>query len=145
MDAFLILLSYVQGLPAGGVDPGIMSFVNHGCNGTYNVGTPLSVNEMTAVLGVGPADIYDDENDVYHPYNDRQFPYWECANFVALRDIEVGEELFDNYLVFGGGAQMEDWDKNLRELKAVCMGGTGTIAEYEAAAAKVTADEVKNE
>jgi hypothetical protein len=115
-----------------------MTFVNHGCNGTYNVGTPLSVNEMTAKLGVGPFGIYDDENDVYHPYNERQFPFWECEKFVTLRDIEAGEELFDNYLVFGGGADLEDWDKNLMELKSVCLGASGTIAEYEAAAGVIS-------
>lgn len=129
----LSLLNF-QGLPAGGVDPGKMTFVNHGCNSTYNVGTPLDINEITAPLGVGPGIAYDDVNEVYNPYNDRRFPLWECEKFVALRDIEKGEELFDNYLVFGGGDNMDDWDKNLLELKSVCMGKSGTIAEYEAAA-----------
>jgi hypothetical protein len=111
-----------------------MTFVNHGCNSTYNVGTPLIMNELTAPLGVGPGSEYDDINDVYHPYNDRRFPLWECEKFIALRDIEKGEELFDNYLVFGGGDSIEDWDKNLLELKSICQGKSGTIAEYEAAA-----------
>jgi hypothetical protein len=111
-----------------------MSFVNHGCNGTYNVGTPLDVTEMTAIVGVGPGTVYDDVTDVHHPFNERRFPFWECEKFVALRDIQKGEELFDNYLVFGGGDDIDDWDKNLLELKAVCMGKAGTIAEYEAAA-----------
>jgi hypothetical protein len=111
-----------------------MTFVNHGCNSTYNVGTPLDVNEMTAAVGVGPEESYDDVNDVFHPYNDRQFPHWECEKFVALRDIQKDEELFDNYLVFGGGDNIDDWNKNLLELRSVCMGKAGTIAEYEAAA-----------
>ena len=111
-----------------------MTFVNHGCNSTYNVGTPLILNELTAPLGVGPGSEYDDINDVYHPYNDRRFPLWECEKFIALRDIE--KELFDNYLVFGGGDSIEDWDKNLLELKSICQGKSGTIAEYEAAASR---------
>jgi hypothetical protein len=114
-----------------------MTFVNHGCNSTYNVGTPLDINEITAPLGVGPGDAYDDVNEVYNPYNDRRFPLWECEKFVALRDIQKGEELFDNYLVFGGGDDIHDWDKNLLELKSVCMGKSGTIAEYEAAAMRI--------
>jgi hypothetical protein len=108
-----------------------MTFVNHGCNGTYNVGTPLNVNEITALPGVGPGDDFDDLNVAYNPYDDRRFPLWECEKFVALRDIQQGEELFDNYLVFGGSSNTEDWDNNLMELKSVCMGNAGTIAKYE--------------
>lgn len=127
--SFLLL----QGLPAGGVDAGIMTFVNHGCNGTYNVGTGLEVHEMTMELGRGPEGVYDAENEVYHPFNERQYPHWDCQGFVALRDIGPGEELLDNYLVFGGGDgdDIEDWDKNLRELKNLCSGGTGSISKYE--------------
>jgi hypothetical protein len=121
-----------QGLPAAGVDPGIMTFVNHGCNGTYNVGAHLIVNEMTMKVGLGPGGVYDDGNEIYHPYAERQFPQWECQSFVALRDINAGEELLDNYLVFGGSEDLSSWDDNLQELKHICSGGIGSVSEYEA-------------
>lgn len=121
----------MQGEPAAGVDPGILTFVNHGCNGTYNVGARLQVNEMTMKIGLGPEGIYDDSNEIYHPYIERQFPQWDCQGFVALRDIEAGEELLDNYLVFGGGEDVHTWDDNLKELKNMCMGGAGSVLEYE--------------
>jgi hypothetical protein len=117
-------------LPTGGVDPGILTFTNHGCNGQYNVGKRLDVNEMTMELGIGPEGIVDDSNELYHPYRERHFPLWGCNEFVALRDIEVGEELLDNYLVFGSGEDAT-WERNLRELKMMCTGGTGKITEYE--------------
>ena len=108
-----------------------MTFVNHGCNGTYNVGTPLAVTEMTMELGRGPEGVYDDNNEVHHPFDERHYPQWDCQSFVALRDIEAGEELLDNYLVFGGSEDVDFWDKTLQELKDLCSGGTGTITEYE--------------
>jgi hypothetical protein len=109
-----------------------MTFVNHGCNGTYNVGAHLILNEMTMKVGLGPGGVYDDGNEIYHPYAERQFPQWECQSFVALRDINAGEELLDNYLVFGGSEDLSSWDDNLQELKHICSGGIGSVSEYEA-------------
>ena len=107
--------------------------MNHGCNGTYNIGTPLDVTELTIDTNSEPDEFYSDENDVYNPFSDRHYPAWECSGFVALRDIEAGEELFDNYLVFGG-AKPEDWKQNAKELQSICSGGLGRIATYEAQA-----------
>jgi hypothetical protein len=109
-----------------------LTFTNHGCNGQYNIGDRLSVNEMTMDLGVGPEGIFDDSHELYHPYLERHYPKWSCGEFVALRDIEAGEELLDNYLVFGGGDDIRDWEENLQELKNLCSGGTGFVTRYEA-------------
>jgi hypothetical protein len=95
------------------------------------VGTQLNETETTLDLGHGPKGIYEDGNEVYHPFAERHFPLWECSDFRALRDIEAGEEIFDNYLVFGGGQDVDDWEHNLNELKHLCTGGTGRITEYE--------------
>jgi len=115
-----------------GVDPGILTFVNHGCNGSYNVGAKLSETESTVELGRGPTGIYsDDTYEVYNPFLERHFPQYECGKFRALRDIEAGEEIYDNYLTFGGD-DLEEWEENLRDLKTVCSGGTGKIYNYEA-------------
>ena len=85
---------------------------------------------MTMKPGLGPEGIFDDSNELYHPYWERHFPLWGCNEFVALRDIEAGEELLDNYLVFGGDEDA-NWESNLQELKKLCSGGTGRITEYE--------------
>lgn len=54
--------------------------MNHGCNGTYNYGIELPVNEQTAVLGAGPVgNGYDDEVGVYDALSDRMFPMWDCG------------------------------------------------------------------
>jgi len=82
-------------------------------------------------FGRNPSEVYDDGNDIYDPYEERHFPMWECGKFVALRDIQVGEEILDNYMVFGGSEDIEDWEKNLRELKAMCSGNLGRVAAYE--------------
>ena len=109
-----------------------MTYVNHGCNGTYNVGAQLKENEMTVELGQGPKGIYDDDgNDIYNLFEERHYPMWECGKFVTLRDIQPGEELLDNYLAFGGGVDLNDWENNLLELKTMCSGGKGKIHMYE--------------
>jgi hypothetical protein len=112
------------GDPSAGVEPGLLSFVNHGCNGTYNVGTPLPYHELTVERGLGPYVYFDGENDVYNPFEERHFPLFGCETFVALRDILPGEEILDNYLTFGGGGDSHDWEDNLEDLKHICFGGT---------------------
>lgn len=134
--------AHVQGEPAAGVDASILTYTNHGCNGTYNTGTPLNVTERSAVLGIGPAaNGYVaqgaaagavGEEFVYNPYRDRLYPDWGCDDTSqALRDIDAGEELLDNYLVFGGSESGEEWEDVLIELKRMCSGGVGTITQYE--------------
>ena len=67
-------------MESAGVDQGITSFMNHGCNGTYNIGVHLPFNEQNAVLGAGPvANGYDDEVGVYDALSDRMFPMWDCG------------------------------------------------------------------
>ena len=125
----------IQGDDAvAGVDPGVTTFVNHGCNGTYNIGWPLPLTEETAPLGAGPAAAgYAFELYPYDPFSARQFPSWECTSTnAALRDIEAGEELLDNYLVFGGSESDEEWERQLVELKELCSGSVvGLIKAYE--------------
>ena len=124
-------ISYVQGKISSGVDPGIITFANHGCDGKFNVGANLNETEATIELGQGPTKVYRRKSsNVFDPFLERHFSPSHCADFVTHRDIEVGEELFDNYIVFGGSDE-EDFETNLVELKALCSGGVGTIFEYE--------------
>jgi hypothetical protein len=131
--------SIFQGEPSAGVDASILTYTNHGCDGTYNTGTQLKVTERTAVLGVGPAangyvaqGAAAGEEYVYNPYRDRKFPDWGCDDTTrALRDIEAGEELLDNYIVFGGSESGVEWEEVLIEVKRMCSGGVGAITQYE--------------
>jgi hypothetical protein len=112
-----------------------MTFVNHGCNGTYNIGLPLNVTEHDAVAGLGPeANGCGEEFSIYSPAVDRLFPDWRCGDTIlVLRDIEPGDELLDNYLPFAGTESGNDWEENLSELKRICSeNGVGSVTEYEA-------------
>lgn len=121
----------MQGEVSVGVDDSIMTFVNHGCNGTYNVGTKLNETELTVDIGQVSFEVWNDGNEVYNPFDERQFPFWQCNKFVTLRDMQANEELLDNYLVFGGDSDLTDWEQNLRELKEICSGRKGKVAIYD--------------
>lgn len=103
--------------------------MNHGCNGSYNVGVPLNGTEATIQMGDDPREIIDRSLfKSFHPFYERHFPQWSCEDFTAVHDIERGGELFDNYLVLGGE---EGWEANLLELKDICSGKTGSVSQYE--------------
>ena len=114
------------------VDPGIFTFANHGCKGTYNIGTKTNHTEASVTVGEPVTSIYDGANDPYNPYHERQFLSIDIASsLVALRDIRAGEELLDNYVIFGGGFDQEDFDANLADLQNICSGGDGLVTSYE--------------
>jgi hypothetical protein len=80
-------------------------------------------------VGNGIQGVYDPNIEEFHPFIERHFPQWGCGELVALTDIYPGDELFDNYLVFGG---VEEWDHNLQELKLLCSGtAVGIVSTYE--------------
>lgn len=103
--------------------------MNHGCNGTYNSGTKLNVTELNADPEVSPLD---SGVNFYEPVSIRHFPMWGCGSTaISLNDIEKGEEVLDNYLVFHG-ASAQGWKENLAELRMWCSGeSVGTVTEYE--------------
>jgi hypothetical protein len=95
-------------------------------------GLPTDMSELTVDLSMlANQIIYDDDNDSYNPFMERRFPSWGCPDFKALRDIEEGEEVLDNYLVFGGscGNRLHEY---IEELKTMCAGGgIGSVLQYE--------------
>lgn len=82
------------------VDSSIITFVNHGCNGTYNVGEKTDYDEFSAKLDE-PADALNGRShtgtSVFNPVIDRQL--FLAGGDVSIRDIKAGEEILDNYLV----------------------------------------------
>jgi SET domain-containing protein len=93
------------------VDSGIMTFVNHGCNKSYNSGTESFVDELTADVDVFPDDLSGDSHiQTYNPFVDRHLRY-EVEQ--SIRDIKAGEEILTNYLAFTG--EEEHWAGDVQD------------------------------
>jgi hypothetical protein len=85
------------------VDSTFQCFINHGCKGSNNVGHNLTITEFSADQNVFPDELKARDlglDAVYNPAKERQVHFYSSA--IPLRDIRVGEELFDNYLGMTG-------------------------------------------
>ena len=121
----------VTGEPAFLVDPGILTFNNHGCNGTYNVGRQMNVTELTADPKVFRTELREDPLGVafFNPSLDRQ--HWiESSGFDFLHvSVEPGTEILDNYLAF---ILEEQWQLGVEQLRAMCtQQELGSVSAYE--------------
>lgn len=113
------------------VDPSIMTFINHGCNGTYNMGTVTSVTELDADPIDFPPELlnYILETTVYSPFIDRNNLVYLNGHDFLRRDVLKGEELKDNYLSY---LNEYNWQSGLADYKAQCLRqASGAITEYE--------------
>lgn len=117
------------------VDSGLITFVNHGCNGTYNV-DDVGYDEMTE-QNTDFSKFFSDGRDVYDIFLDRHYLQSNNAASYTLRDIKAGEEILANYLTFC--EQKNDWIAEMTHLKQVCnKEATGDISEWEQAATKTS-------
>lgn len=99
--------------------------MNHGCNGSYNVGSDLSkLDQVITEQNAQPSDertfrkeTYDWEK--YNPYKLRHIHHISSSYEIALRNIQAGEELLTDYLEFQEG---QDWWPEVQELKQLCNG-----------------------
>lgn len=116
------------------VDSAVLCFVNHSCDGKYNVGYNLTMTQATADPNEVSQDIrekYEGIESVYNPVVDRQVQFQFYKSAVPLRAIKKGEELFDNYLTMCGKSA-EYWKLAVDELRNQCEGKqVGCITEYE--------------
>lgn len=104
---------------------GMMTFANHGCNGTENAGTPVRIEESSAVSHA--VEQVGEIRFLYDPYAERNHGQGECWKDKALRDIRAGEELLWNYM-----AMYDDKALGIMELGAMCAdGATGGVLLYE--------------
>lgn len=111
------------------VDSGILTFANHGCNGTYNMGQALSVTEMTADAGNQPPLelLQDEKSTIYDVFYDRSHWIYDSASDVMRVDVSAGSELLDNYLPF-----YVDWEEGVSDLLSQCQGqAVGLVVAYE--------------
>eukprot|EP00538_Stauroneis_constricta_P000422 CAMPEP_0119568268 /NCGR_PEP_ID=MMETSP1352-20130426/38409_1 /TAXON_ID=265584 /ORGANISM="Stauroneis constricta, Strain CCMP1120" /LENGTH=947 /DNA_ID=CAMNT_0007617637 /DNA_START=95 /DNA_END=2938 /DNA_ORIENTATION=+ len=116
-------------------DASIHTFINHGCQGSNNVGYNFTIDE-SAELSFDdiPAEIMKTKSKayVYNPSIDRQ-PHFYSSGF-PLRDIAAGEELFDNYLGMTG-LTSKNWKAEFETLQKQCRGdGVGYVKYYEESA-----------
>jgi hypothetical protein len=110
-----------------------LTFVNHGCNGTSNLGErgvdPSNHTEWSVDLDEDiPKDLRSEFVDRYNPNNDRNVVKYS-TNCVAARDITRGEELYDNYINYGGD---EFFPEMVQELRNQCSGELGLVEKYQA-------------
>ena len=91
----------------------------------------MEENEMTVDLKRMPDSLYDNEAETsfYSPFIDRNHLLMMHAFERALRDIDAGEELLDNYLNF---YTLDNWESAVSDLRAQCLNqGVGAINRYE--------------
>jgi hypothetical protein len=119
------------GDPSYTVDTSIMTFINHGCNGTNNMGTRTTVTELDA----DPHQMVEDlrkspfETYIFSPFYDRNVLLFINSLDKLQRDVKAGEELLDNYL---GYLHEENWEWGVANYKKQClMQGTGVVSDYE--------------
>jgi len=113
------------------VDSSIITFVNHGCYGSYNVGVETDVDEFTADLDEPDEALTGKSHtgtSIYNPVIDRHLNH---IGDMSIEDIEAGEEILDNYLAFVGS--VEEWEEEINHLRAMCKGKRvqGSVNEYE--------------
>ena len=113
------------------VDSSILTFVNHGCHGSNNIGLETEVDEFTADVDSIPEMLNGKSHtgtSTFDPVVDRTL-YFGTETFT--RDVEAGEEILDNYLAFIGSNDY--WEEGLDDLRDLCSGGQGTLSvtEYE--------------
>ena len=115
------------------VDSSILTFCNHGCNGTANYGDEdnIDVTEMNVDLYNPPEGVLI-KAAVYSPVMERHLRSHLSVGDYTLGDIKTGEEIVCNYLAFVGDP--DDWQEGVMELKEMCAGEhPGAIFEYEIA------------
>jgi hypothetical protein len=114
------------------VDSSIVTFVNHGCRSTYNVGTRTEVNEFTAELD-RPVEIlngkaFAESDSIFDPLLDRHLVHTVDT---SLKDIAAGDEILSNYLMYVGSEEF--WAEDVTDLRNQCSGfeTEGSVSEYE--------------
>eukprot|EP00523_Entomoneis_sp_CCMP467_P007398 CAMPEP_0168734392 /NCGR_PEP_ID=MMETSP0724-20121128/8790_1 /TAXON_ID=265536 /ORGANISM="Amphiprora sp., Strain CCMP467" /LENGTH=837 /DNA_ID=CAMNT_0008781495 /DNA_START=111 /DNA_END=2624 /DNA_ORIENTATION=- len=117
------------------VDPGITTFINHGCNGTYNVGwetgnmTELNffTDDMKKLrLRLGDNDTFD---EFYNAFADRNFIPRGTTSDQLVRDVKAGEEVTTNYLAFTGSHW---WEAEAELIRKQCLQQIkGVVSQWE--------------
>jgi hypothetical protein len=120
------------------VEPTIMTFTNHGCDGSFNILDWKTYeawirNDEFAIVTEQNAtiDMYEPFRDeVYDIYTDRHISHSALEYTVAARDIKAGEEILSNYVFYG--CDGEAWLSEVEDLRRLCLGeDVGFITKLE--------------
>mmetsp|Transcript_10902 Transcript_10902/g.24080 ORF Transcript_10902/g.24080 Transcript_10902/m.24080 type:complete len:970 (-) Transcript_10902:202-3111(-) len=150
-DQISAIYTFVEGYGHGAVllgkyhmavDSGIMLFMNHGCNGTYNYGWVMDEDREIQftetnvdLINLNLTEIAEhllNEAQVYSPAGERNLWHTLNSGDYALRDIKKGEEVLTDYLAFVGSSDPDELKKDVLSLRAQCAGvGVGEITKYE--------------
>jgi len=104
-----------QGKEGYFVDSSILTFVNHGCFGTFNVDDQSRDLDLRHVTEQNfELSNASSERNVYDPFHERHLLQNMNNPRISLRDIKKGEELLENYLRFA------EREEDVRELKRIC-------------------------
>lgn len=124
------------------VDSGLSTFMNHGCNKTFNFGSIFYVLDHKAGLNESDYDylmLSEEEVDpnnnpnqedgtdyLFNPLLDRHL---EHSFEGSIEDITKGKELFSNYVHYYSA---ESWRYGIEELRSQCRHETiGTVVQIE--------------
>lgn len=121
------------GEPGYLVDTGILTFINHGCNGmeVMGEGEPLTSTEMTVDPEQMPPELtnYSTECHTYNPFIDRNNMRIITAGDKTLFDMKNGSELLDNYLRY---LHEDNWKMGVLDYRAQCIASAkGIVTGYE--------------
>ena len=112
-----------------------MTFVNHGCNGTYNLGNYNNPPEEGGLTEQNAKEsdylntFEEEEHSGYNPYRLRHIHHENSHSDISVKDIKAGDELFVDYLTFCEGT---GWWDEVQHLKRMCNGEEfGFIATRE--------------
>ena len=111
------------------VSSSLLAYVNHGCDGTWNVipdedwnltehdvsPTIMTNNAQSIKYAKGPAA---SQRQAFNPVTARHIPHLIGRYDFAIRDIQPGEEFLVNYLTRVGNA--ETWAEIVTELHEIC-------------------------
>jgi hypothetical protein len=123
-----IAFTYTKGRTSACVEASSMIFINHGCNGTSNVGEELDFPEFSLELGVEYEVAFGNDEVTESGSNyveDRQRSGWST---IANANLNQGNEILCNYLSLSG---QQRWSKQLSEIRSFCSGRLGAVSQYE--------------
>lgn len=107
-------------------------FVNHGCEGEYNVGIETEDDEFSADPDY-PIEALNGKShagtSIYNPVVDRHL--YRGGDLSLDEEIDAGEEILDNYLAFVGSE--DEWEEDIEFLRDMCNGknAKGSVTDYE--------------
>jgi len=131
----------LRGLDEYGVDASILTFANHGCNGSHNIDQWTSPRDTEGNFiteenfSMERLKVERVDREVYDPYVDRHLPHIINEIEYATRDIVAGEEILCNYVDYTSND--EELGADVALLRAVCNGEKiGEITALEEVAEK---------